>query len=203
MNFKLWLENNYEQWLKEYEAFEPIILRDPLVQQELATVGDVKTSTIQRVLIANKREDLGQGLTTNVFNKRHNNQQQQQAYAKQQAEISLRERQDQFYYHVLPKSRLKRVMKQGLVPGSPAVFTNYTNHSEGRIFLCEKEGINFWKERIESHLFHNDQSQKLSVVRIPKSVVKVEVDPVGTKDSYTPSYFTTTPVSPKNIEIYE
>ena len=199
MKFKLWLES-FDDWLKQYELFEPTLLADPLVRQDLSTIGYAKPSTIDKVL-RQHNSDLGAGLTGNTFNKRHQNLNQQSLYQKQQDEADLRARRDGFYYHVLPKNRLRIVMREGLIPGKSPVFTNYTNHSQGRIFLCEKEGVDFWKQRVEEHLFHNGQNQKVSVVRIPKTIVSVLPDEVGTQDSRTPSYYTTQSISPENIQI--
>jgi hypothetical protein len=93
-------------------------------------------------------------------------------------------------------------MKNGLLANQQATFSNYNHNSKDRIFLCEKEGLNFWKERIEQHLFHNGQNPNLVVVRIRKNLVSnVFADKVGSEDSYTPAYYTTDIISPKNIEI--
>jgi len=196
MNFKQWFES--EDWNAKYQNIEPKLLNSPIIQKELNDLGMVRFSTVHSVL------GLPEGdanFFVREFNKRHQNQQQQLAHNQQQDAAWMKERQDEFYYHVLPSNRLKSVIKNGLLPNQQAVFTNYTNHSKGRIFLCEKEGINFWKGQIEQHLFHNGQKEKLAVIRIRKDLVKVEPDPVGTQDSKTPSYYAATPVPPQNIEV--
>lgn len=197
MKFRYWLET-YEDLVAQYKQVEPQIINNPNVQKELAQMGYVKISTIARALGVSEGEA---SFYARQFNKTHENPRQQAAYNQQQAEIDLRNRQDEFYYHVLPVSRLESVMKTGLKPNQPAVFSNYKNHSRGRIFLCEKEGVNFWKSRVEDHLFHNgDDEDETVVIRVRKDLVKVESDPIGTKDSGTPSYFAVTPIPPQALQ---
>ena len=197
--FKIWSES-YEDWIKQYELFEPKIMADPLIQQDLASFGEVRHSTMEKVL-KNHANDLGAGLSRITFNKRNQNTAQQTAYQKQQEEAAMRDRRDEFYYHVLPAKRLRIVVKKGLIPGSDPVFSNYTNYTQGKTFLSEKEGISYWKWRIADHLEYNEQNTRVAVIRIPKNVVSVQVDQIGTQDSKTPSYFTNQTIPPENIEV--
>jgi hypothetical protein len=117
---------------------------------------------------------------------------------------SLREPEaDDFYYHVAPKKNLKSIRSKGLQPGATATFSNYTNHSEGRVFLCDKSGINFWKQKVEEHLFHNTgRTLGVVVLRIPKTAVpEVLPDEVGTTDSRANSYYTTCKIPAKVIQV--
>jgi len=194
--FKLWLENELDDL---YRKVEPDILASRDVQLELSTTGMVKIKTIEKALGVREGEA---NFIAREFNKRHENKKQQQLFAAQQNLHDLKQRQDDYYYHILPKSRLKHVLKNGLLPNQQSTFTNYKQNSKGRIFLCEKEGLNFWKERIEQHLFHNGQDEQLAVIRIRKDLVlNIFSDEVGSRDSITPSYYTNDVISPKNIEI--
>ncbi len=199
MRFKLWLETDYDDMMAEYIQFEPQILNNKAVQAELAQIGYVKIVTMQRAL--NLPTEGEATFFARMFNKRHENMQQQQVYNKQQDDIYMKTRRDDYYYHVLPTSRLQSVMKQGLKPNQSAVFSNYKNNSRGKVFLCEKEGIPFWKMRIEEHMFHNsDDEDTTSVIKIRKDLVQVQPDQVGTSDSGSPCYYITSPIPPQNIE---
>lgn len=196
MKFKLWLEN---EWDDLYKKMEPIILSSRDVQLELRNTGMVKIRTIEKAVGVKEGEA---NFLAREFNKRHEDKKQQQAFAKQEEDRHFKERRDDYYYHILPKSRLKLIMTNGLTPNQQPAFSNYVHNSKNKIFLCEKEGLNFWKERIEQHLFHNGQNEKLAVVRIRKDLVSnIFSDEVGSNDSRTPSYYTTDIILPKNIEV--
>ena len=197
MKFKLWLEN---EWDDLYKRLEPVILASRDVQLELSNTGMVKIKTIEKALGVKEGEA---NFLAREFNKRHENKKQQQVFAGQEALRDLKARRDDYYYHILPKSRLKLIMKNGLLANQQATFSNYNHNSKDRIFLCEKEGLNFWKERIEQHLFHNGQNPNLVVVRIRKNLVSnVFSDVIGSNDSNTPAYFTTSSIAPRSIEVF-
>jgi hypothetical protein len=197
MKFKQWLESSYEDLIAKYMQIEPQILNHQDIQKDLAEIGYVKHKTIQALGIGEGEANF----FTREFNKRHENPQQQRIYQQQQDELDLKQRRDEFYYHVLPANRLKSVMKNGLKPGQQPVFSNYKNHSAGKIFLCEKEGVQFWSARIEDHLFHNGENQKISVIKIKKDAVEVNPDSVGSDDSRSPCYYMTSAVSPQSIQV--
>ncbi len=200
MNFKSFFES-LDEFETLYADAEPRLLNSPVVRQELASTGQVKIVTIRTVLGVAEGES---NYIARVFNQRHRDDAQYERFQKQEQEADLRRRRDDFYYHVLPSNRLKKVLSQGITPNSSPVFSNYTNHSVGRIFLSEREGVHFWKERVELHLFHNGENEKVSVIRVRKSLIKnIEDDKLGTRDSNTPSYYTKTPISADHIEIVE
>ena len=195
----MWIET-IDDYEAQYMQIEPRLLNNKAIQQELAQSGQVKYSTVHKALELPEGQGIG-NFFAREFNKRHQNAQQQQSYSKQQDDLWMKNRRDDYYYHVLPTSRLQSVLEQGLIPNKPAVFSNYKNHSRGKIFLCEKEGVAFWKMRIEEHLFHNsDEEDTVATVRIRKDLVKTEPDQIGTADSNSPCYYIVSPVSPQNIE---
>jgi len=107
---------------------------------------------------------------------------------------------DDYYYHVTSKDAAQGILKSGLKPGKPALFTNYSARTKGRVFLADKNGVDFWMEHVELHLFANkdydedeDPADDVVVLRIPKSEVtaKLSVDKEGTDDSRANAWYAT------------
>jgi len=189
--------------LARYEQeWEPRLLQNPEVRQELMSDGLAKTATVRRVLGISEGES---NFAAREFNNRHRDpegeRQRQQRWQDQMAA----EAQDDNYYHVTLRTRWRKIRRQGLQPGAEPVFSNYTGHSAGRIFLTEKGGINFWKERVAAHEEHNvEHPQGVVVLRIPKTAVaNVELDELGTTDAKHNSYYTTESIDPSHITVAE
>ena len=188
----------YDDYLTQYWWLEPKLLADPTVQKELEDTGMVRSAVIQRVL------GLDQGMTNFVsreFHKRHYN-------AARAAEVEAAQKkidnEDEYYYHITLKTRLSRIKKMGLVPGSDAVFTNYGANSKGRIFLCEKGGVRYWKDAVEDHEMSNtDRPRGVVVLRILKQRLgqEVHLDRVGTEDARSPAYYVTRAIYPTLISV--
>jgi hypothetical protein len=108
-------------------------------------------------------------------------------------EVDSTEGPDDFYYHVTTYQNAKAIIRDGLVPDSGGMFTHgvYAAHSRGRVFLTERDGVNFWRERVEAQLQHNfDKPPAVAVVRIPKSAVQnAQPDDIGTQDARAGAFF--------------
>lgn len=107
---------------------------------------------------------------------------------------------DDYYYHVTTKEAAEEILANGLRPNMPATFSNYSSISKGKVFLCDRDGVDFWQEHVELHLFSakdydedEDPADDIVVLRIPKSEVKVplKVDKSGTDDSRANAWYAT------------
>lgn len=99
---------------------------------------------------------------------------------------------DEFFYHVTTHSNARAILRDGLVPGNAQMFGGaYAGHSKGRVFLTDRDGVNFWKKKVEAQLHHKfDNPPAVAVVRIPKSkVLGAVADEIGTKDASANAYF--------------
>ena len=197
MRFATWFENSeYDRLMADYRLKEPEYLANPAIAQELQTTGSLSLRTVQRALGVSEGE--ANFIVRNLL-KTHADPAKAAAYAKSQEVPDT----DEFYYHVTLKRNLPKIRRMGLRPDSTPMFSNYTQHSGGRVFLCEKNGVNFWKMRVEQHVHHNTgKVLQLVVIRFPKQAVpQVFPDDVGTTDSRYPSYYTTQTVPPQQLQI--
>jgi hypothetical protein len=112
---------------------------------------------------------------------------------------STSETDDDYLYHVTSTEHVATIKKHGLHPGKSPTFTNYAGHSKGKIFLTDRKGVPYWKDRVQQHLFHNsDNPHDVAVFRVHKSRVKdLQKDELGSEDSRTNSYYTHKPILPK------
>jgi hypothetical protein len=117
----------------------------------------------------------------------------------------LRGEQDDYYYHCTLTKYVKKIQLRGLAVKNRKTVSNYRNYSQGKIFLCDKGSVEWWKEKIEQHAFHNfdDESyHDVSVLRIKKSnLTDVKIDKVGAEDSKGYSYYVEYDIPPNIIEI--
>lgn len=109
------------------------------------------------------------------------------------------EQDDDYLYHVTSTEHVSSIKKHGLHPGKSPTFTNYAGHSQGKVFLTDRRGVSYWKEKVRQHLFHNsDNPHDVAVIRVHKSRVKeLKKDELGSSDSRTNSYYTEKPILPK------
>lgn len=109
---------------------------------------------------------------------------------------------DGYFYHVTLKKRLPLIRRDGLLPDSAPLFSNYATYSGGRIFLCDRDGIGFWKERVEQHAFHNGWPTRTVVLKIRKDKVPApHIDKTGSEDSRHKAYYTTEAIPSAAIEV--
>ncbi len=117
------------------------------------------------------------------------------------ASFGYHEKDDDAYYHVTTEAKAERILSEGLRPhaGRETLGGWWGNYSRGKVFLAERRGVAFWRNRIEEALQHqtDDEPPKLVVVRIPKAAVPegaLKVDEPGTKDSRSGSYYSETEI---------
>jgi len=201
MIFRQFMEGSeYDELLKWADGVEHQAMSDPNVQNEFRTTGTVKIKTLQQAL--NIPEGKANFLQRFLAQK-HNNPVAQERHRANQEAAHKATLADNFYYHVTDAARVPGIMENGLRPGQDPMFSNYTHHSSDRLFLTEKGGVSFWKDRVEQHAFHNSGDEiKVAVLRIPKAVVgTIEEDSVGSMDAKQPSYYTTQSIPSEFIEI--
>lgn len=112
---------------------------------------------------------------------------------------------DDFYYHVTLEPAAKRILdKQELAPGRAQFMgrAEPAEHSSGRVFLTDRNGVFFWAERVEQHAQDKyDDPPAIKVLRIPKSAVpNARPDPAGTRDAKAPAYYVDGPVKLRSAE---
>ena len=112
--------------------------------------------------------------------------------------FGLRETDDAYLYHVTSTDRVKQILTRGLTPKAKATVQGgaYQSYSRGKTFFTERSGVDYWKDRIEQHLFHaHDNPPEVAVLRVPRALVRdLQVDELGAKDSQHPAYYTERPV---------
>ena len=102
---------------------------------------------------------------------------------------------DGYLYHVTSAPAAAGIRERGLTPGAWQTFGGaYSAHSAGRVFLTERSGVSFWRERVENALHHHhDRPPAVVVLRIPKDKITVELlpDALGSDDARAPAYYAT------------
>jgi hypothetical protein len=188
--------SEYDRLLDLYNEKEKEYLENPVIKEELETTGGITIRTVQRALGVSEGEA---AFIVRQLDKKHGDEKKRVDYKKSQEVPET----DEYYYHVTLKSKVRSILSKGLRPDSTPMFSNYTGHSSGKIFLCEKNGISFWKESVENHAFHNTGGKpKLAVLCILKeNVSQVFDDTVGTVDSRAGAYFTTKTIPGSDIQV--
>ncbi len=205
--FKYWIESvDPFQIAKE---LEPSILNNPIVQDEINKTGTVKLSTLDKIMGPNLQ--IGSSLMHHYMTKNGRfDDRKYQAYQKSLEApttdlhtFDFRITHDDYFYHVTLKQNIKDIRKNGLSASASPLMSNYSNYSKGKIFFCDLNGINYWKERVGDHYFHNTgKDAKLAVVRVKKAFVQnVQADKVGEQDSKMPAYFTNAVIPASLIEL--
>jgi hypothetical protein len=119
----------------------------------------------------------------------------------------LRSESDEYYYHITLAPYLETILVKGLQIGKKATVSNYSEHSRGKIFLCDIGVVDWWKYNIEQHAFHQFDDEKfheVAVVKIKKDKLKnVYVDEIGSEDSRGNCYYVTNDIPANFIEIHE
>jgi len=105
---------------------------------------------------------------------------------------------DDFLYHVTDSRTAQKIAKEGLDPsrgGSLFRHGAYGQTSKNKGHLTERDGVNFWKEKIEQQLFDRyDNPPKAVVLKIPKSDIQKQnielfADDVGTADANAGAWY--------------
>ena len=201
MQFRKYLENTeYDELLKWANDIEHQAISHPAVEEEFRTTGTITIRTLQQAMSLPEGQA---NFLQRYLAQKHNDPLAQARYRKKQEAEYQATLADDFYYHITDTARVPQIMENGLRPGSDPMFSNYTHHSTNRLFLTEKGGINFWKERVEQHAFNNTGDEiKVAVLRMPKAAIEeVEQDEVGSMDAKYPSYYTTQSIPPEFIEV--
>jgi hypothetical protein len=183
-----------------YAGWELKLLSNPAVSQELADTGGVRLKTLQREFDVSEGEA---ALLSRALMRIHGDKAKFYSSPSKEWQEQATADRDGYLYHITTKRRLRSIMKQGLVPGSQPHFTNYGGYSSDRLFLTEKGGVPFWKERVEQHEHSNyDRPSKVVVLRVPRDQVdKLISDKIGTQDSLHPSYYTEQLIPPSSLEL--
>uniref|UniRef100_UPI00345AB099 LPD23 domain-containing protein n=1 Tax=uncultured Lamprocystis sp. TaxID=543132 RepID=UPI00345AB099 len=109
--------------------------------------------------------------------------------------IGQGEQPDDYYYHVTSYANARRIIREGLAPDQAATMADgwYRTYSRGKVFVTERNGVPFWRGRIEDHLAHEfDRPPAVAVVRIPKhQAPPLERDEVGSRDARADAWFGT------------
>ena len=119
-------------------------------------------------------------------------------------DFKYREKADNFYYHVTLKRNVKRIVRDGLQIGAGGTMADggwYQQYSRGKLFFCDRPGVQYWADTIENHLEYNIEGQtpKLVVIRFPKNFVPdAKKDEAGTRDSGAGAYYVTHAI--KNLD---
>ena len=183
-----------------YAEKEPLLLANDAVMQELEQAGAVSIRTLQSQLGVSEGEA---AFLSRTFNRKHGDRAKADTFLSQQWSAAKSADKDAYLYHVTTKRRLRLIQRQGLAPGSEAQFTNYRGYSSDRVFLCEKGGVAFWKERVEQHEHANrDRTSRVIVLRVDRrKVPDLKLDKVGTSDSGHPSFYIEQPIAPEAVEV--
>ena len=100
---------------------------------------------------------------------------------------------DDYYYHVTSYPVARRIIREGLDPMASGMFTAgmYPAYSKGKAFVTERNGVEFWKERVAAQLADaSDRPAAVAVVRIPKSKAPTLLPDVsGTTDARVDAYY--------------
>jgi hypothetical protein len=200
---KTWLEmtapphrdEDYTAWERWYQEVEPLV-RDAALK-ELAETGNLKIRNMERY--AGVSEGYAAFLVREFLKRHHTPEHARVARGlddRRKAEEAAAEK-DEYLYHVTTARRLPLIRKNGLVPGMPSQFENYSDYSRGKVFFCEKGGVSFWKSKVEDHEEANhDRPSRVVVLRVPRSALEDQLqnDGRGTEDSRSPSYYVTSKV---------
>jgi hypothetical protein len=204
ISFKRFLENQPPtDWDALFADAERKILADPQAREELAQNFLLDRKTVMRILGTPTGTTI---VLTNMFNRKHGDE-MKNARVVHDREVAAKNAipPDPYLYHVTTKRNLAKIKRGGLKPGMPSQFSNYQAYSQGKVFLCDKAGINFWKWKVEDHEEHNSVSGRTSpvvVLRIPKQAVPdLQPDEAGTTDSRQPCFYTTQAIPSRFVEL--
>lgn len=96
---------------------------------------------------------------------------------------------DPDYYHVTTEAAAKQILAdQALEPGYSQTMAGggfYAEYSRDKVFVTKRDGVGFWRDRIEEHLEATyDDPPKLVVLRIPHALVAGHIadDTIGQRD---------------------
>jgi len=111
-------------------------------------------------------------------------------------------------YHVTYVKHLASIAQKGLTPRSSANFSGYAAHSRGKVFLCEKNGVNFWMSRLWDQAESNSDDPiedgllpvVVKVTVLPQSTL--EDDLLGSKDSAHKAYFVEEDVPAAGLQVW-
>ncbi len=87
-------------------------------------------------------------------------------------EVTYRADPDEYVYHVTTAPKAKRILEKGFDPKAAKTVKGgfYENYSKGKVFFTDKDGLGFWRDRIEEHLEQAmDNPPELTVLRVKKS----------------------------------
>ncbi len=208
--FSTWLEMTvpphheepWEAWSSWYTSVEPTILHDSL--EELNRTGNLTIRGMEKR--AGVSEGLASFLVREFLKKHKTGEHDKVSYQLRQKDDEAKHAagRDEYLYHVTTRRRLPLIKKNGLSPSAVPQFSNYVAHSQGKVFFCEKAGVNFWKQRVEQHESHNhDRPSRVIVLRVKRSLLedKIQNDGIGSDDSGSESYYITDRVPPRAIEV--
>lgn len=101
---------------------------------------------------------------------------------------------DEFLYHVTSAPNARKILQNGFKSPDKGTFAGgaYEGYSRGKVFFTDRNGVDFWKEKVENYLFHgSDNPPPVEVLRVRKDAVQdiLKPDSIGTEDAKAPAYF--------------
>jgi hypothetical protein len=100
---------------------------------------------------------------------------------------------DGYAYHISTSAGAKSILKtRRIMSGKRQSMDGgyYEKYSQGKVFLTDRGGVEYWQGKISDHLESQGRSGKTAVLRIPKHAVgDLKVDEPGTRDARTPAWF--------------
>lgn len=115
---------------------------------------------------------------------------------------------DEHLYHVTYAGRVGSIGRLGLLPGHGDTFGGgYLEHSLGRLFLTDPDGVFFWHHRLAEQFVPIERPEEMPVVMrfLPndEDLALMEADPIGAADARAPAYMTESDVEPDRIELWD
>ncbi len=115
-------------------------------------------------------------------------------------------------YHVSTADRLPSIAKQGLQikgrkPSIGVKGTPYEKYSKGRVFATDGDGIGYWVDttsKFVEYNFDNYAEDGIAPVVLRISNPKgVEYDGIGSHDAGAPAYFSSEPIAPNRLDVWD
>lgn len=112
---------------------------------------------------------------------------------------------DDSLYHVTFAGSLGSIQEHGLQPGGGGKFGGgYAEHSRGKLFLTEGDGVHFWHGRIAATAMPAERADEIAVVLRfePDDEDVLEDDPLGSRDAMADAFISREPIDPDRLDVW-